>query len=154
MTFPLRLLATTASGWVLNGLGIVTTRIGTALYSSAGGGFAVDVADPCSGLRSLLAIVALSTAYAYLSNRTLGQRWLLCLLSVPLVLVANMGRIVLTAMLFSVIKDPTWQHRVHDSSGYLVFALAVILLLSMDVLLVRAGKWSIREWKHNVTKRS
>jgi exosortase len=154
LTFPLRLMATTASGWILNGLGIPTTRIGTAMYSAAGGGFSVDVADPCSGLRSLLAIVALSTAYAYLSNRTTAQRWCLCLLSVPLVLLANMGRIVLTAILFMLFKDPETQHVIHDSSGYLVFILAVVFLLGMDALLVRAGQWRLREWKNSVTKHS
>lgn len=154
MTFPLRLMATTVAGWILNGLGIPTTRIGTAMYSSAGGGFAVDIADPCSGLRSLLAIVALSTAYAYLSNRTSIHRWLLCLFSVPLVLVANMGRIVMTALLFMVFKNHDTQQFVHDSSGYLVFGLAVALLLGLDAFLIRASQWRLREWKDSVTKRS
>lgn len=154
MTFPLRMMATIGAGWVLNGLGIATTRIGTAMYSSAGGGFAVDVADPCSGLRSLLAIVALSTAYAYLSNRTTLQRWLLCILSVPLVLVSNMGRIVVTAMLFMFFQGEQAQKMIHDSSGYLVFILAIVLLLGMDACLIRMGTWRLREWKNSAKKPS
>lgn len=154
MTFPLRLMATTVSGWLLNGLGFATVRIGTALYSEQGGGFAVDVADPCSGLRSLLAIVALSTAYAYLSKRTTTQRALLCLLAVPLVLLANVCRIVTTAIGFSFTDSERLHRWLHDGSGYLVFGFAVILLMALDAILVRAGKWNPREWKNNVTKHS
>ena len=64
VTFPLRLLMAATASFLLNGLGIPALRSGTAIFSSAGEGFNFDVADPCSGIRSLVAMIALVTAYA------------------------------------------------------------------------------------------
>ena len=54
LTFPLRLMATAISTSMLNGLGIAVVRSGSTIRSLTGG-FDFDVADPCSGIRSLLA---------------------------------------------------------------------------------------------------
>ena len=92
MTFPLRILVTVAATGLLNGLGIEAQRSGSAIYSTAAGGFNFDVADPCSGLRSLLAMTALTAVYAYLTQKTLVKQWILFLSSIPAI-IGNIARI-------------------------------------------------------------
>ena len=65
MTAPLRLFATAASAFLLNGLGLKVVRVGAGLYSGAGNPFAFNVAPECSGLHSLLAMTALMAFYAW-----------------------------------------------------------------------------------------
>ena len=69
MTFPLRLLASTAAAGLLNGLGIGVVRFGTIVRPLAPGGFDFNVDDPCSGLHSLFAMLALTAAYGYCTQR-------------------------------------------------------------------------------------
>lgn len=69
MTAPLRLFATAASAFLLNGLGLKVVRVGAGLYSGAGNPFAFNVAPECSGLHSLLAMTALMAFYAWYTQK-------------------------------------------------------------------------------------
>jgi len=134
-TFQMRLAASSAAAFMLNGLGIAAQRRGTAIFSAAGGGFNFDVADPCSGLRSLVVITALAAPYAYLTQRTTARKWLLFLGAVPLAIMANIVRIVGIALIAQFLGR-AWATRVyHDYSGYIVFGTAVILMMALDRLL-------------------
>ncbi|MBN1580172.1 MAG: exosortase/archaeosortase family protein [Anaerolineae bacterium] len=92
----------------------------------------LTVGAPCSGLRSLVALLALATLMAYLLQ---GQWWVRCLLvvlAVPIALIANTGRVL--ALL--VIAE-RWGQRValgiwHDWSGLAFFAIAFVLLVALS----------------------
>ncbi len=133
-TFPLRLMACAAAGGILNGLGIETVRQGTLLYSSAGGGFNFNVADPCSGLRSLVVMTALAAPFAYFTQKTLFKKWLLFLLSIPLAAVANIIRLVSIALVAEFAGQELATKLFHDFSGYFVFFIATILLVGASRL--------------------
>jgi EpsI family protein len=127
VTFKLRLMVSIISGALLNGIGIATERVGTALYSTAGGGFQFDVADPCSGLRSLVVITALCAPYAVLSQPRLSGKWLLFLCSIPFAVIANISRILILALLAILVSQDLALRFYHDFAGYLVFGIAVLL---------------------------
>jgi exosortase len=135
IAFPLRLLATKASVAMLNGLGIAAERSGSAIYSSAGGGFQFDVADPCSGLRSLLAMTALTAVYAYLTQKTLIKKWILFLASVPLAIAGNIARITTVGLVAEAFGQKAALGLYHDYSGYVVFSVAIILMVAFGVAL-------------------
>lgn len=137
-TFPLRLLGSVASTEILNGLGIPTVREGTAVFSTAGQGFAMDVADACSGIRSIMALMALTAAYAYVFRQRNWERWLLFLMSVPIAAMANIGRIVTIAIVARFFGQETGMKIYHDYSGYLVFVLAVLLVIGINALMDKA----------------
>lgn len=147
MTVPLRLLASSVSAHLLNGLGIAATRAGTAIYSAAGGGFNFDVADACSGLRSLIALSALTAAYANLTQKGLVRQWILFLAAAPLAIVGNITRIV-TVALVAQSFGLDWAMRVyHDLSGFIVFAVAILLMMALGrVLDYDASEWRQR-WR-------
>ena len=94
-TIHLRIFSSAIATGLLNGLGLDVHRSGTALYSrTAGSEFSVDVADPCSGIRSLFAMMALAAGYAYLTQKTIVRKWLLFASSIPIAMVGNMFRIM------------------------------------------------------------
>lgn len=146
LTMPLRLQATRLSAFLLQGIGIPAVRQGTAIYSAAGGGFQFDVADPCSGLRSLVIMTALSAPYAYFTQKTQVRRWILFLLSVPLAMLANALRIVTLGVVAQLFGQEPAMKLYHDFSGYLVFILAVLLVAGAGSVLNRIPKYRRRRW--------
>lgn len=140
-TIHLRILASSLATGILNGFGLNVERSGTALFSRAAGAeFNVDVADPCSGIRSLFAMMALTAAYAYFTQKTLLQKWALFACSIPLAMVGNIFRI------FSICLVATWFGQdvatgfYHDYSGYVVFLVGVLLMIQAGVLIEKGGR--------------
>lgn len=135
LTFPLRMFATVVSEGMLNGLGIPVERVGTALKSTLGQGFSLDVADPCSGIRSLMAMMAVSAAYAYVTQPTVGRKWVLFLSAIPLAVVGNIGRILAIGLVAVLFGMPAAMGVYHDYSGYVFYAFAIGSMLLVDRLL-------------------
>jgi exosortase len=148
-TFPLRLFGSIAATSILNGLGVETARRGTAVLSSVGQGFALDVADPCSGIRSLMTLMALTAGYAYVFRKHNGARALLFALSLPIAVIANIGRIVTIALVAVLLGQETGMKLYHDYSGYLVFLIAVLLVMAADSGLTRVARRAaqVRRWR-------
>ncbi len=135
VAFPLRILATVTATGLLNGIGIEAARSGSAIYSTAGGGFSFDVADPCSGLRSLLAMTALTAVYAYVTQKTLLKKWILFAASIPLAIIGNVARITTVALVAEAFGEKLALGLYHDYSGYVVFSVAIILMVGVGSLL-------------------
>ncbi len=139
-TVRLRLLAAIVGTGVLNGLGVEVQRIGTGLHSVSGAGFNLDVADPCSGLRSIFALVALTGVYAFFTQRTLVRKWLLFACAVPLAVIGNVVRIIAIALVAQWFGQKAATNFFHDYSGYVVFIIAILLMLQAGVWIDRVGK--------------
>ena len=137
LTLPLRLVSTTASAGLLNGLNIPVTRVGTALHVQAGEGFSLDVAHPCSGLRYLVAMIALTSAYAYFTQPGALRRLTLGIASIPLAMIGNIARIALIAIVGVWFGKDVAVGFYHDYSGYVVFAVATLLMIWVGSLLHR-----------------
>jgi exosortase len=143
LSFKLRIAASVCSNEILNGLGLASHRAGTAIYSTGAGGFAFDVADPCSGIRSLLALMALAAAYAYFTQHSFWRKWALFLCAVPIAIAANVTRIVSIAMVAQVFGQDAAMRIYHDFSGYIVFGAATLFLLGAGRVI--SVVWSVRK---------
>jgi len=143
VTVPLRILASTVSTNLLNGLGISAMQSGTAIQSSAGGGFSFDVADACSGLRSILAMTALTAAYAYMTQEGMLRKWVLFLCAIPLAIVGNIARIVTIAIVAVCFGAEAAMKVYHDFSAFIVFPVAILLMVAIGNLLdpKKGRKW-------------
>jgi exosortase len=141
-TFPLRMATAIAAEFTLNGLGVACERIGTAILSVPRGGFALDVDDPCSGLRSLLALLALTVAYGALMGRRVWHQGALWVGAVPIAMGANGVRIVTLALVAVTLGQEVAMRLYHDYSGYLVFVVEVLFLIAWDGLLLRVRRRS------------
>lgn len=139
VSFQLRILATSISTGVLNGLGIEVIRSGSAIRA-ADGSFALEVADPCSGIRSLLALTALTAAFAYFSQRVLWKRAVLFLSALPLAIAGNIVRVASIGIVAHLAGQDRAVHYYHEYSGYSVFVVAVLLMLALEKALSRRGQ--------------
>ena len=120
---PLRLWVTTAGERIAHLAGIDVVRSGTQLVAPDGR-FHYDVAAPCSGVRSLMALMALSVLVGYLNFRSWWRRALVVGLCFPLVYLGNVCRIV--AIVFAAqAGGPEWGDRAHEIMGYGVFAIVL-----------------------------
>ena len=135
LTAPLRQFATVVAAAILNGFGLDVQRVGAGLFSGTGNAFAFNVAPECSGLRSLLAMTALMGFYAWYSQKTLAKKWILFLFSVPVAIVANICRVILVVLVAAFWGQETAMGLWHDYSGYPIFLISIVLMLSLDRLL-------------------
>lgn len=135
ITMPLRLLSSSLAVFLLKGIGIAAVHNGTVVYSAAGGGFQFDVADACSGLRSLITMTALAAPYAYFTLHSAPKQLLLFVLSVPLAMVANALRIFTLGVVAEWIGMKLAMQLYHDLSGYIVFFLSILLLMATGSLI-------------------
>lgn len=147
LSVPLRLLGSLMATAFLNGIGIATLRSGTAILSARPGGFRLEVADPCSGLGYLLALLALAALYAHLTQPTLRRQWILFAMAVPIAVIANIVRIIVIA-LFSAWGGAGFASVLyHYGSGYLVFLTALLLLFGTGRLLAVNYRDRWEQWK-------
>lgn len=145
LTMPLRLMASGLACALLQGVGIGAVQQGTIVHSTAGGGFSFNVADPCSGLRSLITMTALAAPYAYFTLKSPAKRVVLFALSVPLAMLANALRIFTLGVVAEWIGMQLAMQLYHDLSGYIVFILSILLL-------VAAGSLVDRNWRAALCK--
>ncbi len=139
ITVHLRLFASSFAVGLLNGFGLEVVRHGTAIESAAAGGFAIDIAEPCSGLRSLFALMALTAAYSWYAHKTWPRRIALFACSVPIAVLGNVTRIVTICIVAAVCNPDVALGFYHDYSGYVIFAVAIVLMLACSDLIVRAA---------------
>jgi exosortase len=133
--FYLRLGVAGVAYGAARAVGLDVVRNGTQLFS-AHGGYQYDVAAACSGVRSLMALAALSLLVGYLSLRTWRARLLVLGLCVPYAFAGNVVRIV------AIILSAEWFGQragmiVHEWFGFLVFAIVLALQLVSVRLLKR-----------------
>lgn len=136
VTVHLRLLASSVAYGVLSGFGADVVRQGTMLMSRSGA-FSIDIAEPCSGLRSIFALMALTAGYAYFNQPTWIRRGLLFALSVPLAVFGNVMRILTIAIVGTYASSEFATGFYHDYSGYVVFLVAILLMVGAGELINR-----------------
>jgi len=154
ISFPLRLFSTILATGMLNGIGLGAIRSGTAIYSNVAGGFEFDVADPCSGLRSLLAMTALTAVYAYFTQKTLLKQWLLFAASIPLAVIGNIARIVTVAVIAEAFGGKLALGLYHDYSGYILFTASITVMVVLGSILNLEFREVIKKWKSTALNRT
>lgn len=121
--FWLRLGVIDASAAIADLAGIDIVRSGTQLFARDGG-FQYDVAAACSGVRSLMALSALSLLIGYLNFRSTWRRALMLSLCFPLTYLGNVARVVF--IIFAAEQGgPRWGALVHDLMGYGIFVIVL-----------------------------
>jgi exosortase len=144
LSAPLQMVATSMAHGLLNGLGIECERVGTQLMSPF---FRLNVEAPCSGLRSLLAMTALSAVYAYYTQKSFVAKWVLFLASIPIAVAGNIGRIISIALVSITAGQQFGTGLHHDWSGYVLFALAISLMIGFGKVLQINYKESFQRWR-------
>lgn len=141
-TAPLKLLVSVLSFGVVEPMGIPIVREGVTMIA---GPYQLLVEDACSGMNSLIGLIAITLFYIYLL-RNAGWRYslfLLCLI-IPVAIIANVLRIVTLILLTYNFGDAVGQGFLHVTAGLFLFALALALMFAIDnvasrLLGVRSG---------------
>ncbi len=158
VAFPLRMTVSQLAYTVLNLIGIHCVRSGTAIISAAnplaglapGARFQIDIADPCSGIHSLLALLMVSALYSYFCLPRRSQQWTVFLSAIPLSIIGNVARILMLvigcllwgpAFALGTDENPSW---FHEGCGLLVFAVTLGLQSLLGSVLIHMEKWRSR----------
>jgi exosortase len=139
ITFPLQLLASRVAARTLPLLGVPILREGNVINLPS---MALEVAEACSGIRSLMSLVTLAIIYGYLTEKRIWVRWLLAIASVPIAVVANSVRIIGTGLLVQYWDAEKAEGYFHASWGWIIFVISLLLLYALHALIrvVRPGE--------------
>jgi exosortase len=146
VSFPLRLFVAQVSTTMLNMFGLEVYNDGTGIYSRLGRFEPLDVADPCSGIRSLVALMALTALYGYVTMDKSWKKWVLFSSSIPLAVLGNLARITTIALVAQGFGQDLAMHIYHDYSGYIVFSLAILCMIAIGALMNVHYRQLIHYW--------
>jgi exosortase D (VPLPA-CTERM-specific) len=128
VTFPLQLLASRLATWLLELVGVPVLQLGNTIVLAK---MPLEVAQACSGIRSLLTLVTLAIIYGYLMETRNWVRVALACSAVPIAVVANSFRIFGTGLLVQYWDPDKAEGFYHAFSGWLIFVVALIMLFAV-----------------------
>ena len=137
VSFPLQLLATKISANMIAYCSIPVYREGNVLFFL---NTQLEVAEACSGIRSIVALTMISAIFAYISEGNVWRRVTLVLSAIPIAFIANILRVSGTGILAHFYGDKVARGFLHDFSGLVVFLFGLIMLFALYSLLKRIGK--------------
>jgi exosortase D (VPLPA-CTERM-specific) len=131
VTFPLQLLASKLATAMLDLVNVPVLREGNQIMLPA---MPLDVAEACSGIRSLLTLVTLSIIYGYLLERRFWMRIFLVFSAVPIAVAANSFRIFGTGLIVQYWDPEKGKGFYHTFSGWLIYVVALIMFFALHRL--------------------
>ena len=133
ITFPLQIFASIVAENILNFINIPTLREGNVLQLPSQ---PLNVAEACSGIRSLLSLTFLSLVYAYFFDKRTWMRIALFVATIPIAILANALRVTVTGILSEVNPDLAKGFS-HELEGWIIFLLALGMLIGVHTILVK-----------------
>lgn len=124
--------------WAVKGLstliGVRIETIGTTLRA-LDGSFNFDIAEGCSGIRSLMAMITLSALYVHFTQRETWKQWVIFAGSIVFALIGNVGRVFSVVVVARFISEKLAGGLYHDYSGFVFFPVAVGAMVGFAKLL-------------------
>ena len=137
ITFPLQLLASRlATAW-LELAHVPVLRDGNILIMS---NYSLEVVEACSGIRSLVTLMALAVAYGYLASPRRSIRYVLVGVMVPIAIFTNAIRIMGAGILAHRFGPTAAEGFLHEFSGWAIFLLALGLMFTSHRVLRYIGE--------------
>jgi exosortase len=125
ITFPLQLLASRIASDILPVLGVPTLHEGNIIELPV---MKLEVAEACSGIRSLMSLFTLAVFYGYFLEKTTTRRVILALASIPIAVAANVVRIVGTGLCVQYWDPEKALGFFHEFSGWVMFVISLACL--------------------------
>lgn len=127
IAFPLQILASQVGETVIAASGVPVLREGNVLLLP---GRALEVAEACSGIRSLMSLLMLAVVLGYFTERGTGARIAIVAAAVPIAVVANATRVAGTGLASYWISPAAAEGFFHTFSGWIMFVVALGGLLA------------------------
>jgi exosortase len=129
-TFPLKQFVSSLAVNLLQLFGLPVSHQGVVIYAAQ---YQFLVEDACSGLNSIIGLIAISLLYIYLARRSSWRyAMLLATLTIPIAIIANMIRIVVLILLTLWAGDDVAQGFMHFAAGIVLFAIALGMIFLID----------------------
>lgn len=128
ITFPLQLLASRLAAGTLSMLNVPVLLQGNVIELAH---TRLEVAEACSGIRSLLSLTTLAIIYGYLIERRIWLRCLLAVAAVPIAVVANSVRIIGTGLLVQYWDADSAEGALHSWWGVIIFVISLLMLYAL-----------------------
>jgi exosortase len=138
-TFKLQILASQLADFALTTLSIPVLREGNVLELA---NQRLSVVEACSGIRSLLSLTFLSLVYGYFFERKTWVRVVLFFSTIPIAIVANASRVTMTGIVTQ-IKAELAEGFFHQAEGWVIFMVALVILIVWHQLLVRGTNFVV-----------
>ncbi len=140
IAFPLQLMAANAAVESLHLLGVPALLEGNIIHLAHSELF---VAQACSGLRSLMALLTLGVVFAYFLQRGSIRRIIIVASTVPIAILVNAVRVALTGFLAHTYGEQTASGFIHDFQGLITFFLAFLVLLVEARIITLIAPWRL-----------
>ncbi|MBA2620951.1 MAG: EpsI family protein [Acidobacteria bacterium] len=153
IAFPLQIQASQAAVWGIRLFELPTVRKGNVIELLPRGAtqiVALEVVEACSGIRSLMTLVTLALVLAYftrsksekigrgrfafLKNFDFWRTVILMFAAIPIAILTNAARVTATGVLTYYYGKQATEGTWHTVSGWLVYALALALLLGLNLI--------------------
>jgi exosortase len=132
LTYRLQEISLFFSSALLRLVGLPIATSGADIYL---GTSIFTIGIPCSGIDSLIALMALAAVYVYFLDGSVPKRVILFVLAIPIAIVSNILRItsiILVAHLFNIQNATGWYH---DLASPLMFFIGFLLLIFVGYLM-------------------
>jgi exosortase len=138
IAFPLQLLASQIGETAIAAAGIPVLREGNVLQLPTRD---LEVAQACSGIRSLVSLLMLAIVLGYFTEKRTGARVLIALAALPIAIAANAARVAGTGLASELISPAVAEGFFHTFSGWLMFVVAFAgLMLVQRLIGLRWGR--------------
>jgi len=129
LAFQLQLFVSKVSVHLISFAGVAAHRTGNIIEVSTG---PLAVEEACSGMRSIMALLALTALFAYMMSESKLKQWILFACALPIAVVTNIIRVAATGIFAHHFGKEFAEGILHESFGLIVFVIALILLLLLN----------------------
>lgn len=137
ITFPLQRMAAEQAAWILDLLGVPVLLDGNIIHLSQ---ISLGVTEACSGIRSLISLMAGAITWAYLLGPSRWTMLFFAVATVPITIIANAGRVVATGLIGQWFGVEYASGFFHELAGWVVYMFAFLCLVALHALLRLAGR--------------
>ena len=142
-TFRLQFIITDIMGFLTNLVGIKIRALGTTL-TAADGSFNFEIAEGCSGIRSLTAMAMVTAIFVHLTQDKLWKKIVIFAFSIVFAIAGNIGRIFTVILVAKFISPKLASGMYHEYSGFLFFPIALMAMFLFSKLLnLKPGRKSV-----------
>ncbi|HEV3206652.1 MAG TPA: exosortase [Terriglobales bacterium] len=134
VTFPLQLVASRLAGGILDLLRVPNVIEGNVIYLA---NFTAGVVEACSGIRSLISLLAFAVLAGHFLSMKTWARWALAISAIPIALGVNSMRVAITGLLGNYLGSEWAEGFFHTFSGWLLFVGALVAMFGVAQLLRR-----------------
>lgn len=123
IAFPLQILASRAGEAAMVAFHVPVLREGNVMILAH---TTLEVAEACSGIRSLISLLTLGIVFGYFSDPRASVRWIVALSTIPVAILDNAVRVAGTGIAAQYYGDAAAEGFFHTFSGWLLFIVACL----------------------------